>query len=98
MQRVIDGFGGADAAPGTPPVRLIPALLLLVHVLAQARLFFGRKLLLRVDLRLADDVLRTALRVVLLLLLAAVDTCRRGVTLDVLLIATASSGLVDSAA
>lgn len=90
MQRVIDRFGGADAP--LPPVR-ISALLLLVHVLAQARLFFGRKLLLRVDLRLADDVLGAALRVVLLF--AAVDPCRRRVTLHVLL---PTSGLVDAAA
>ena len=65
-----------------------------MHVLAQARLFFGRQLLLGVDLALADDVLGAALRVVLLF--AAVDTGRCGVTLDVLL-ATAG-GLVDTAA
>ena len=65
-----------------------------MHVLAQARLFFGRQLLLGVDLALADDVLGAALRVVLLF--TAVDASRCGVTLDVLL-ATAG-GLVDTAA
>ena len=76
MQCVIDCLGGAD----TLSVR-ISTLLLLVHVLAQARLFFGWKLLL-IDLRLADDVLGGTLRVILLF--AAMDSCGGSVALDIL--------------
>lgn len=61
MQRVVDRLRGADA------VRIgVSALLLLVHVLAQARLFLGRKLLLCVQLGRADDGLGATLRIVLL--------------------------------
>lgn len=61
MQRVIDCLRCTDT------VRIwIPTFLLFMHVLAQARLFFSRKLLLGRHLRRAHDVLSGTLRGVLL--------------------------------
>ena len=62
MQRVINCLGCSNALAAI----WIPALLFLVHILAQARLFLGRELLLGTDLGLAHDVLAAALRAVLL--------------------------------
>ena len=58
----------------------ISALLLLVHILAQARLFFRRQLFSR-HLRLTNDVLGGTLRVILL---STMDTSCRGGALNVL--------------
>lgn len=77
MQRVIDRLGGSHAV-----AICISTLLLLMNILAQARLFFGRELLgIHLGCR-ADDVLDATLRVVLL---ATMHGRSRGRTLDVLI-------------